>query len=555
MKVENSLRPQYIRQQEQQKSNNKGFNSYKNTSNGSNPNFTGGFDMFLRFLDTNQAWGANAVDLFCMVLPRTLTDFTRGPEAGTETLRREGMGTANHSMVGAYGTLAGMALAAGINGLYQFGKNDIKASSIFADAETMDMQGKIYTDILKQNKENPLNEHLRRTLQQYEVQNAKGEWIKFKDADIEKAVNILEKEIKTDSNKINKDAAYNVRNILMSSANGAENNFRIIAEEGKKAHSSRYSIDYIVENTYKLPKVFSKDSVKETFIKTSDFAQNEFLKALKSMNVKRSLLGIGMASAVGISAQPLNMYLTKKKTGKSGFVGGGAEDKSTGFKIKKSLVAALFGAGVLATIGNPKNLIKDLQFKGFTPTIKQFKFIYGVTIMSRFLSSRNDNELRECSIKDTLGFASWLILGNFVQKLVAQGLDKSLIKNAGKGAMEWIKNSSLMSRDEVLHSALGEKVFKDGKALKYNDLVKLADKATRKKLNILSIAQLAGYAYSALALGAGIPRLNIFITNKIEGKKASKEQPKAQQPDNMYKPENMAFLNEKNFTGNRLLSR
>ena len=112
-----------------------------------------------------------------------------------------------------------------------------------------------------------------------------------------------------------------------------------------------------------------------------------------------------------------------------------------------------------------------------------------------------------------------------------------------------------MSRDEVLHSALGEKVFKDGKALKYNDLVKLADKATRKKLNILSIAQLAGYAYSALALGAGIPRLNIFITNKIEGKKASKEQPKAQQPDNMYKPENMAFLNEKNFTGNRLLSR
>lgn len=555
MKVENSLRPQYIRQQEQQKSNNKGFNSYKNTNNGPNPNFTGGFDMFLRFLDTNQAWGANAVDLFCMVLPRTLTDFTRGPEAGTETLRREGMGTANHSMVGAYGTLAGLVLATGINGLYKFGKNDIKASSIFADAETMDMQGRIYTEILKQNKDNPLNEHLRKTLQQYEVQNDKGEWIKFKDADIDKAVNILEKEIKADGNKINKDAAYNVRNILMSSANGAENNFRIIAEEGQKAHTSRYTIDYIVENTYKLPKVFNKDSVKQTFIKTADFAQNEFLKAIKSMNVKRSLLGIGMASAVGISAQPLNMYLTKKKTGNSGFVGGGKEDKSTGFKVRKSLVAALFGAGVLATIGNPKNLIKDLQFKGFTPTIKQFKFIYGVTIMSRFLSSRNDNELRECSIKDTLGFASWLILGNFVQKLVAQGLDKSLIKNAGKGTMDWIKNSSLMSRDEVLHSALGEKVFKDGKALKYNDMVKLVDKATKKKLNILSIAQLAGYAYSALALGAGIPRLNIFITNKIEAKRAGQQKVQEKTADSMYNPENMAFLNQKNFTGNKLLTR
>lgn len=53
------------------------------------------------------------------------------------------------------------------------------------------------------------------------------------------------------------------------------------------------------------------------------------------MNIKRSLIGIGIASAIGVSAQPLNIYLTKKKTGKSGFVGGGKEDNSTKFKIKK----------------------------------------------------------------------------------------------------------------------------------------------------------------------------------------------------------------------------
>lgn len=69
---------------------------------------------------------------------------------------------------------------------------------------------------------------------------------------------------------------------------------------------------------------------------SADIAKNTFLKAMKSMNVKRSLIGIGIASAVGVSAQPVNMYLTKKKTGKSGFVGGGGEDKSTGFKIKKA---------------------------------------------------------------------------------------------------------------------------------------------------------------------------------------------------------------------------
>ena len=41
-------------------------------------NFTGAMvagTAFLRFLDTNQAWGANAVDLCSMVIPRTTVDF------------------------------------------------------------------------------------------------------------------------------------------------------------------------------------------------------------------------------------------------------------------------------------------------------------------------------------------------------------------------------------------------------------------------------------------------------------------------------------------------
>lgn len=526
------------------------------------PNFTGGADMVLRFLDTNQAWGANAVDLFCMVLPRTLTDFSRGTDAGIETARREGTGTVNHSMVGVYGTLAGLLMATGINSLYGLGKNDVKASSIFADAETMEAHGAIWNKAIRNNSNNPLREHLTNVLKQYEALSPteNGKYIKIKDADIEKTINILEKEIKSSSNKMDKQAFANAKNTIISSL-GVENNLRIVANEGERVHTSRYTVDSVIENTYKLGKVFTKDKVKEAFLATSDITKNTFLKALKSMNVKRSLVGIGIASAVGVSAQPLNMYLTKKKTGKSGFVGGGAEDKSNGFKLRKSLVALLFGSGVLATIGKPKDLIKNLQFKGFTPTIKQFKFIYGITIMSRFLSARNDNELRECTIKDTLGFASWLILGNFVQKLVAQSLDKSLIKKDGTGAMNWIKNSVLKSRDEILHSALGEKVFKDGKALSFKEMVKALPKnsSARKQLKILSVAQLAGYAYSALALGIGIPRLNIYITNKVEASKKLKnsqnnnnnqsQEMKSAQPtmtaqsDKMLEPKNIAFLN------------
>ena len=571
MKVESDFRQLNIKQIQPKNSNeNKGFsnNNQLQYKNQSNPSFYGGADLFLRFLDTNQAWGANAVDLCCMVLPRTITDFGRGPDAGVETLRREGMGTANHSLVGAYGTLAGLLLASGINGLYKFGDNDVKANSIFADDETLNMQGKIWKDSLQNRPQNPLHEHLKSVLSNYEALSAKenGKWVKIKDADIEKAATILEKEITTDTNKISKEGFANLKATITSSL-GVENNLRIIAKEGEKAHSSRYTVDSIIENTYKLGKAFNKDTVKQTFIenikKNADIAENAFIKAMRSMNVKRSLIGIGIASAVGVSAQPLNMYLTKKKTGKSGFVGGGAEDKSTGFKIKKSLVALLFGSGVLATIGKPKELIKNLQFKGFTPTIKQFKFIYGITIMSRFLSSRNDNELRESTIKDTLGFASWLILGNFVQKLVAQSMDKSLIKKDGEGALKWITNSVLKTRDEVLHEALGKNVFKDGKALSFKEMMRAlpANSAARKQLKILSIAQLAGYAYSALALGVGIPRLNIYITNKLEAKKAaqkanenSNQEIATPQTDNMLTPGNRDFLKNKNFTGNKILN-
>ena len=62
-----------------------------NRNNNQQPSFNGLADsavQFLRFLDTNQAWGATAVDFSCMVAPRTITDFTRGPEAGVETMRR-----------------------------------------------------------------------------------------------------------------------------------------------------------------------------------------------------------------------------------------------------------------------------------------------------------------------------------------------------------------------------------------------------------------------------------------------------------------------------------
>ncbi len=498
------------------------------------PHFSGWADTALRFLDTNQAWGANAVDFGFMVLPRTATDFTRGADAGWETARRESMGTINDSSVGGYGLLAGLALATGINSTYGLkGKGTLKAGSIFADAETIDMLGNLWHDSLHKDNKNPLRNFLRESWKNYEAlsPNEDGKWVKLNDKQIDKIVDIQEKEILKGTKELSKEGFDNAKNFAIS-ALGVENNYRITAKEGAKAHTSRYNINSILESTHKLGVLFNKDTIKNEFKNANTFADVNFTKALKAMNLKRSLIGVGIGTAVGMSTQPINMYLTKLKTGSDAFVGGGTKDDSAKFKMEKAAVAALFGAGVLASIGNPKNLVKDLQFKGFTPTIKQLKFIYGATIISRFLAARNENELKESSIKDILGFTNWLILGNFVQKLVVQGMDKSktLIKKNTQGsnkALNWIQNSFLKTRDEVLHEALKEKAFdKSGKALSFNQMMKAAssNKDAMKKIKILTIAQLAGYAYSGLVLGLGIPKLNIYLTNRREAKKKAAQE-------------------------------
>ncbi len=528
-----------------------------------NPNFTGA-EAMLRFLDTNQAWGANAVDFFCMVLPRTITDFGRGPEAGLETARRESMGTINDSSVGAYGLAAGLALAMGINKAYGLtDKNSIKASAIFADSETVDAFGKIWHENLKKhngNVDNALDDFIKDALRKYEAlsPNDVGKWVKFDENAIEKATELLKENIKQTGAKIDKNLVRNAKNILVSSS-GVENNYRIIADAAGKEHTSRYALPDVLENITKLGKIFSKEKVIEAFKNASDIDSNTFLNALKKMNIKRSLIGVGVATAVGCSVQPINMYLTRRKTGTDNFVGGGKLDDSAKFKAEKALVAAGFGTFVLSTIDSmkniikPANLIKNLQFKGFTPTIKQLKFIYGATIMSRFLAARNENELKESSIKDILGFANWLILGNFVQKLVAQSIDKSLIKQEKAGGIiNWIKSSSLKTRDEILHAQLGEKAFKDGKALSFNEMLKAA-KGTKavKQVKILSLAQIAGYVYSGLVLGIGIPKLNIYMTNRRMVKEAAAEkEQKNNDSNNMLSPQNREFLaTQKGFTG------
>lgn len=499
------------------------------------PNFKGAeiITQVLNFLDTNQTVGATVVDAACMGIPRTTVDFTRGPDAGVETMRREFSSTGNHALIGLYGACAAYLLSQSLN--KDFG---LKANKIFASDESLDLLSQIrdkHGDIAKsdRNLNNYLGEIFNNTkafnpdaVVESQKEFANG-WINIDSATKEKVVDKFAQELKSNSENLSKESKAYLK-ALIADSTGSEKNFKL--EHGKLI--SKSSLDDLINNVYNISKAFMKPNVAETF-KNSNIANNSFINRMKSLNKRTAAVGVLIAMAIGACIQPLNIYLTKKKTGKSGFVGveGQEPDNSNKFKFMKYGVAALGGFAILKSIGKikPSEILRKVQFKGYLPTIDQFKLVYGTTLVSRIFAARDKNELRETTIKDTLGFASWLILGGFVSKLAAAGFEKMAKfkndkfiryneKEHGKGWFNWLTKSSIVSREEVLHSALKDTI-KNGKAMTLKEMLKAAPQPAKNKIFYLGLIQFAGYLYSGLALGIGIPKLNIAITKHFQQKK------------------------------------
>ena len=309
------------------------------------PSFGGGMDMlytvpavFLRFLDTNQAWGANLVDLGSMVIPRTAYDMShRGFATGMETARREATGTFNHAMVGVYGTVLGAALAYGINKAY-----DMKAHKIFANNDTLNILGDSWYKALHSGATDPLKEHLENVVSNIKVYNPTSEKA------TEGMVSISE-----DTRKLIVDKLYNlvkdnnpkketiktedvdyIRRLITANTGGEKSVVLHGFHKGQVAAADN-TLTTLIENIHNVTKLFNKEKVIESFkasgVTNADAAK--IMKSLKHLNVGRSIAGLGFASMFGMSVQPINMYLTKKKTGCDGFPGipGRKRDKSSSF--------------------------------------------------------------------------------------------------------------------------------------------------------------------------------------------------------------------------------
>lgn len=553
----------------QQNQHRKQFNQPKQNNNNQAPKdvaFTSAWgtmmaipSVFLRFLDTNQAWGANLVDIGSMVVPRTYYDTKhRGLATGLETGRRESTGTFNHAMVGVYGTVAGAALAMGLNRAYQF-----KAHKIFANNDTLNILGDNWYNALKQGSEEPLDGFLKNVIQNIKVYNptrtdAVDGFVNIGEDTQKTVVSKLKDLIQNGTRETISDTDRNYIKALITANTGGEKSVVLNGfYNGQKAQADN-TLATLIENIHNVSKAFNKKEVVKDFKDAAlgSIEDVKILKSLKRLNISRSIAGLGFASIFGMSVQPINMYLTKKKTGCDGFPGvpGRNKDKSKSFFATKAAMAGIFGAGALSTImiGDKASAVKasgfmnqlkqfgarflsKIQFKGMMPTVNQLKFVYGMTIMSRLMCARDKDELRESAVKDSLGFLNLLVLGALVTKGVTHLLNKSLInmpENAGKGFINWLKNSSVKSRDEVLLETLknnGINVVKDGKALSYAKLLEASKglpKAVKstlgKRLAALNIAQLVGYAYSGIFLGYYLPKINDKMSKANEEKRIAK---------------------------------
>ena len=193
----------------------------------------------LRYLATNQAVGANAVDVGFMVLPRTGTDLiSRGPAAGLETGRREASGTVNHTMIGVYGMGAGALVGTIMGADRKFGTN---VNKVMAAPETL--------NILAENKANQFKnntkqiDYLKETFKNLKAFNPisvsadKEGFIKLSEKTVDDIAKILDEAITKGDFKAWEDKKSS--NSLQVAINkiientGAESNYLLESADGK----------------------------------------------------------------------------------------------------------------------------------------------------------------------------------------------------------------------------------------------------------------------------------------------------------------------------------
>ena len=511
---------------QQQQLNTRNYNNEQKSKN-NNPKFKGLLDgaltTTLMTLDTNPMANAVGIDLFAMVAPRTYVDTKeRNKYAGAETFFREFTGTLIVCLSASY-LAKGIAKLANkiinpktpINPKSWYSKDSL----MFLDTaskeinSTKDFVANVFENVSgRDNKNiNKFNEINWQNIEWIDENKwNKINWdnkkytgvhnnLKSKDSIINLTSELIND--KTISKKDRKDLLQIIESRMIN-ALGAGN---VSTEYKEKTLST--TIGNLLRDTVD----FGHDILTNKNVEKGS-AINKILK----INKIKSVGALVIASTLGLTNQYINRKITEKRTGKKGFVGdnnfaqqvsNNTTPKTTTEHPKKDkkfiaekLIASLgmiVMAGAVMKVKSPKDFVKKLEFTGPVTSGNAIKTVYASTLVGRFLASDNKDELRESATRDYLGFLNWLVLGGFASKGVANLLDRKKeslfnVSKEGKGIKHWLNDISLKSHKEI--------------ASKGSEFAK-------KNMWKLNLAHISGLAYSTLALGVLLPKLNIFITN------------------------------------------
>lgn len=526
----------------------------KNTPN--QPQFKGGpLDLAvsaIQLCEANPMINVAVLDLSTAIIPRTVVESETNPYAGFEAFRRESSGLIINCMVPGL-IVAGVAkaLEKPIMG------GSTKMAGCWANEETINMVKDFWGKSKGINKRAKIENTIRKVLYNIEgidgaAENGKLSVVKFdakknlfsKRYDFEESIKLIADEVEKLSQekpkglsarwKAGKASKNNIKNAYENIVKKTfvSENIKIkglLDANGKPV--TGYFGQGVKDIVQSFPKILHELSSGK-YTNSADFAQRA-----GRLVTEKSLLGLGLVIPLALSAQPFNRWVTEKMSGKKGapiYKDFGqtqtreqtSKEKAALFGQKIISSGLMIGVALLSMVKNRVSVKNITQFKGIFPSMDQARIVSTATFVSRIMASEDKNDLREATVRDIATFSAFYFLGDYVAKGIATGLQKTKkckekgivlineLKQLPEGAnilkkfAHWAKDTALKSSDELM----------DG---------------LPKKMR--SICQLGNLAFSLVALGLLIPRMNRKKTYK-EREKELKEMGVDKQTIDKYYP-------------------
>ena len=476
----------------------------------------------LQMCDKYPMIGVAVTDSVATDVPRTIFDLVKtGVPAAMETMRREFSGLFVNCLMPSFVVLGVAKLLNNLTIAKTF--KGVDMSSSWADSASIDKFVAFFKESIDHTSDvttkGEIKTYFNKILTSLNGRDG-DKWVRFSDViDNQRLDSITE----TLTNLVfSAGSDRKTRNTILSGVAGAITDLthagEILSFDNLNHKQFGSNISELLRDSVDVASKFMNKSVRTDL--------GNFSAQAKKLINQKSLLGLGIIIPLAMSVQSINRAITRHKYKQKGapiYKDFGKENtyqemnsaQKAGFFSKKLLAAgAMVSLALLSMMKKPS--LSMFQFKGMFPTLDQCRWIATATFVSRIFASEDPNELRESTVRDMASFAGLYFLGDYAGKAAASLIEKvkpdvkllNRLGDSGKSAssftkaIDWVKNTTLKSFDEVLP----------------------------KDKNMRSICQLVSLGFSIISLGVLLPAYNRRVTEK---KVALQKQLEAEKQQNL----------------------